>query len=138
MTDQVVKTDEEWQAMLPPERYAVLRQAATEPPFSGALLGCHEDGVYRCAGCGQALFASGAKFESGSGWPSFSEPVEPGAVERRVDRTHGMERVEVVCARCGGHLGHVFPDGPRPTGERFCMNSLALEMDPGEEAAPGA
>jgi peptide-methionine (R)-S-oxide reductase len=129
----VQKTDEEWRAQLGPERYAVLRQGATEPPFSGELYHVDEDGMYRCGACGAELFRSGAKFESGSGWPSFFEPVSEGAIEYEVDRSHGMRRTEIRCGACGSHLGHVFPDGPEPTGQRYCVNSLALDLERSEE-----
>ena len=128
--EKVEKTDEEWRQELTPEQYAVLRQAGTERPFSGEYVDTKDDGTYRCAACGLELFDSSTKFDSGTGWPSFWEAVRPDAVELIEDRTHGMLRTEVRCARCGSHLGHVFPDGPRPTGERYCMNSLALELDP--------
>jgi len=130
MTEKVQKTEEQWQAELDPERYAILRQAATEPPWSGELLIDHGDGVYRCGACGAELFRSETKFDSGSGWPSFYEPAFDGAVELEEDNSHGMRRVEVRCAACDSHLGHVFPDGPAPTGERYCINSLALDFDP--------
>jgi peptide-methionine (R)-S-oxide reductase len=126
----VEKSDEEWQAELTPEQYAVLRKQGTERAFAGKYWDCHDDGVYRCAGCGAELFDSGTKYDSGSGWPSFTEPMFADAVEIRVDRSHGMVREEVVCRRCGGHLGHVFPDGPGPTGQRYCMNSCSLQLDP--------
>ena len=130
MVDKVVKDDALWKAELPPERYAILRQAATEPPWTGELLAEKRDGVYSCAGCGNELFASDTKFESGSGWPSFFDSITPGAVELHEDRSLGMVRTEVVCGACGGHLGHLFDDAiGTPTGQRYCMNSLALEFD---------
>lgn len=131
MADASVRSDEEWRATLPPEQYEVLRRAATERPFTGKYVHTHEDGSYRCAGCGAVLFSSGAKFDSGSGWPSFTEPAVEAAVELREDRGHGMVRTEVVCRACGSHLGHVFDDGPGPEGLRFCINSLALDLDTG-------
>jgi peptide-methionine (R)-S-oxide reductase len=130
MTDQVTKTEEEWREELTPEQYQVLRQAGTEPAFTGKYWDCHDDGMYRCAACGAPLFGSDTKFESGTGWPSFTEPAVTDAVELREDRSHGMVRTEAVCRRCGSHLGHVFPDGPGPTGQRYCINSLSLELDP--------
>jgi peptide-methionine (R)-S-oxide reductase len=125
--EKIVKSDAEWRAELPPDRYHVLREAGTERPFTGALLRQKGTGVYTCAACGNELFDSDTKYESGSGWPSFYD-ARPGAVELIEDRTHGMVRTEVRCARCDSHLGHVFDDGPRPTGERYCMNSLSLDF----------
>ena len=127
--DEVTKTDEEWQEQLGPDRYAVLREAATERPFSGKYVHTKEDGTYRCAACGAELFGSDTKFDSGSGWPSFTEPKDREHVELVPDYSHGMLRTEVRCARCGSHLGHVFDDGPAPTGQRYCINSLALDLD---------
>ena len=126
---QVVHTPAEWRRMLGPRRFAVLREAATEPPFSSPLLKEHRKGLFVCAGCGLPLFSSATKFESGTGWPSFWKPLG-GAIITRSDRSLGFERTEVLCRRCGGHLGHVFDDGPRPTGLRYCMNGLALGFRP--------
>src|SRR4051812_24740865 len=127
---KVTKSEEEWAGELTPEQYNVLRQQGTEPPFTGRYVYSKDDGVYRCAACGNELFSSDTKFESGTGWPSFYEPTTADRVELRTDSSHGMNRTEVVCARCGSHLGHVFPDGPEPTGQRYCINSVSLELDP--------
>ena len=134
---EVTKTDEEWRDQLSPDRYAVLRRAGTEPAWSGELLHVDGDGVFRCAGCGAELFDTDAKFESGTGWPSFDRARAAGTVLERSDRGFGMTRTEILCARCGGHLGHVFPDGPTDTGLRYCVNSLSLtyEPDAGEDQA---
>jgi peptide-methionine (R)-S-oxide reductase len=129
METKLTKTDEEWREQLTPEQYEVLRRQGTEPAFSGDYVYSKEDGMYRCAACGNELFSSETKFESGTGWPSFTEPANADKVELRADSSHGMSRTEVVCARCGSHLGHVFDDGPQPTGQRYCINSLALDLD---------
>jgi peptide-methionine (R)-S-oxide reductase len=129
MTEKLQKTEEQWREELTPEQYAVLREHATERPFTGIYNDTSEPGTYRCGGCGAELFHSDAKFESSCGWPSFYEPAESDAVETSEDTTHGMRRIEVHCARCGGHLGHVFPDGPHPTGTRYCINSASLKLE---------
>ena len=131
----VEKSDEEWRQLLTPQQYAVLRDHGTEAPGSCALLQEHRPGTFHCAGCQQPLFATGRKFESGTGWPSFFEPAE-GAIDTTVDRSHGMSRTEVHCSRCAGHLGHVFEDGPPPTGLRYCINGVALTFEPADESGP--
>jgi len=125
----VEKSDAEWRRELTPQQYRVLREKGTEPPFTGKYWNEHADGVYRCAACGNPLFDASTKFESGTGWPSFHEPIEGGRVDTEDDRSLFMRRTEVHCARCGGHLGHVFDDGPQPTGLRYCINSVSLELD---------
>jgi peptide-methionine (R)-S-oxide reductase len=130
MIDKLRLSDEEWKKRLTPEEYRVLRQHGTERPWDGCFLGTKDPGTYVCAGCGNPLFKSGEKFESGTGWPSFTQPVSPDSLIEREDRTFGMARVEVLCARCDGHLGHVFPDGPPPTGLRYCINSVSMKHVP--------
>ena len=130
VTREVSKPDQQWREELTPDQYRVLRQAHTEMPFTGEYVRQHADGIYRCAGCGAELFRSGAKFDSRTGWPSFYEPALAQAVELRPDHGLLMRRTEVVCRRCGGHLGHVFRDGPAPTGDRYCINSCSLSFQP--------
>ena len=127
---EIQKTDQEWRQELTPEQYQVLRQGGTERAFTGKYVDCHDDGSYHCGACDALLFRSDDKFESGSGWPSFTQPAVADAVELVTDRSHGMVRTEVRCRACGSHLGHVFDDGPRPTGQRYCMNSVALDLEP--------
>lgn len=127
---QKQKTDAEWQAELSPEQYRILRKKGTEPAFTGKYWDNKEEGVYYCAGCGTPLFESDTKYDSGCGWPSFYQPTDQGIIETTEDRSFGMRRTEVLCAACGGHLGHVFPDGPKPTGLRYCINSAALDFEP--------
>lgn len=129
MPAKLEKTDAEWRAQLTPEQYHVLREKGTDRPFTGALVNNHADGFYHCAACDAPLFKSDTKFESGSGWPSFYDTLNQDAVELHEDNTFGMRRVEVTCATCGGHLGHLFPDGPNPTGQRYCINSASLKFE---------
>jgi peptide-methionine (R)-S-oxide reductase len=133
MSTKIEKSDAEWRAELTPEQYHILREKGTERPFSGPLWNDHRSGMYRCAGCGAELFSSDTKFESGTGWPSFYQPTGAEAVAEETDRSFFMTRTEVNCANCGGHLGHVFNDGPRPTGLRYCINSASLTLDPSEQ-----
>lgn len=134
MTEKIIKSQDEWRKELTPEQYAVLRQHATERPFTGEYVNIETQGEYLCAACGQPLFSSGTKFHSGSGWPSFWDVIDKGNVELKTDISHGMKRVEVLCGKCGSHLGHVFDDGPRDTtGLRYCINSVALKLKPESE-----
>jgi peptide-methionine (R)-S-oxide reductase len=134
MSQHVRPSDPELKERLTPLQWQVTQEQGTERAFTGEYWDCHVDGTYECVVCGAPLFSSESKYESGSGWPSFTEPLEGGAVDTRADTAHGMVRTEVVCASCGAHLGHVFPDGPRPTGQRFCMNSASLRLDPADPA----
>ncbi len=130
MSDKVIKTEEEWRGVLTPEQFHVLRNKGTERPFTGEYWNSKSEGIYRCAGCGEVLFDSTTKYDSHCGWPSFYDSLDRTKITEIEDRSHGMHRVEVVCAKCGGHLGHIFPDGPKPTGVRYCINSVSLTFEP--------
>jgi peptide-methionine (R)-S-oxide reductase len=131
---RVTKSEAEWREELTPEQFEVCRQQGTERPFTGEYNACKRDGIYRCACCGNALFDSGAKYDSGTGWPSFTQPIGDASVSTREDRSRGSVRTEVICASCDAHLGHVFPDGPPTTGKRYCMNSVALDLEEADES----
>lgn len=135
MPDRITKTEDEWREILTPEQYQVLREKGTEPAFSGEYWDEKAPGVYRCVACGQELFSSEHKFDSGTGWPSFYQPIATGRVESAVDESHGMVRTEVLCSRCGSHLGHVFEDGPDPTGQRYCINSICLDLEKEDQSS---
>lgn len=129
MADKINKTDEEWRSELTPEQYHVMREKGTERPFTGIYHNTHDEGTYLCAACGNKLFDSETKFDSGCGWPSFYAPLAEGSVKEETDVSYGMNRTEIMCAKCGSHLGHVFDDGPQPTGQRYCMNSVSLKLE---------
>ena len=129
MVEKVTKPENEWKEVLTPEQFAVCRQKATEPPFTGKYTYCKDDGIYRCTCCDNKLFSSVAKYDSGSGWPSFFEPIDENSVKYETDTSFGMKRIEVMCAKCGAHLGHVFDDGPKPTNNRYCINSISLKLE---------
>ena len=133
--DKIVKSNQQWQQELTPQQFAVCRQHGTERAFNGEYFDCHEPGIYHCVCCGAALFSSDAKFDSGTGWPSFGAPIDRDAVTARSDTSYGMVRTEVLCSRCEAHLGHVFPDGPQPTGLRFCINSVSLKLEERQPAS---